>query len=181
MAKLKPVWFVVVAVSCLTVAAYQGHAWQRIERLNRAILNPAAIAADENSPPELVFAKAWQLDRAGSGAEAIRLYASLQKTEDTALRARVLYNLGTIYLKEGAKLWNARGVLEYARVNTLVELAREYYRDSLRLDPGNWDARYNLEYAWRITPPPKEKAKSDWRGSKSSVFSTLPGIPGGGP
>lgn len=181
MARLKPVWFLAVAMACLPMAAYQGYVWYCTGRLNRAILDPASITVDEATPPELVFAKAWHLKRTGSETEAIRLYASLQRTDDAALRARVLYNLGTIYLQEGAKLWNARGVLEYARVNTLVELAKEYYRDSLRLDPGNWDARHNLEYAWRITPPPREKPKSDLRGSKSSVYSTLPGMPGGGP
>ncbi|HLF95917.1 MAG TPA: MxaK protein [Methylococcaceae bacterium] len=181
MARLKPVWFLAVAIACLLGATYAGYVWHRMDQLNRAILDPSTRVVDENSHPELVFAKAWQLERSGAGAEAIRLYASLQTTADKALRARVLHNLGTIYLKEGAKLWNARGVLEYARVNTLVELAKEYYRDSLRLDPDNWDARYNLEYAWHITPPPRERPKSDLRGSKSSVFSTLPGIPGGGP
>jgi mxaK protein len=181
MARLKPVWFVAAMVACLLVAAYHGYLWYRMDKLNRAILDPASITVDETTSPELVFAKAWQLERSGAVEEAVRLYASLQRTDDKARRARVLYNLGTIYLKEGATLWNARGVLEYARVNTLVEMAKEYYRDSLRLDPGNWEARYNLEYAWRITPPPKEKPKSDLRGSKSSVFSTLPGSPGGGP
>lgn len=181
MARLKPIWFLAVAVACLLMAAYQGYAWYRTDRLQRAILDPAGIILDETAPPELVYAKAWHLERTGAEEKAIRLYASLQRTDDEALRARVLYNLGTIYLTEGARLWNARGVLEYARVNTLVELAKEYYRESLRLDPGNWDARHNLEYAWRITPPPKEKPKSDLRGSKSSVFSTLPGMPGGGP
>jgi mxaK protein len=72
-------------------------------------------------------------------------------------------------------------VLEHARVDTLVELAKESYRAALRLNPDNWDARYNLEYAFRITPPPKERAKSDFQGSKSSVFATMPSLPGGGP
>lgn len=176
-----PVWFFVLLVSCLGGAVYLALELYRVETLNRAIADAAAITVDDHTPAALVFAKARQLQQAGDTDEAVRLYSGIRDVADEDLRARALHNLGTLYLQSGAKLWNARGVLEYARVNTLVELAKENYREALRLNPDDWDARYNLEYAFRITPPPKEKPKSDWRGSKSSVFSTLPGIPGGGP
>jgi mxaK protein len=105
----------------------------------------------------------------------------LRNTGNQELQVKALYNLATLYLKDAAQRWNARGVLDAAHVGTEIELAKENYREALRLQPGNWAARFNLEYAFRITPPPKEKAKADFQGSKSSVFSTLPGLPGGGP
>lgn len=176
-----PTWFFPVFALCLGGAAYEGYTLIRLDALNRDIANPARLKLDEKAPAPLLFAKARQLDGAGDHQEAIRLYSAILHTEDKALRGRVFHNLGTIYLREAAKLWNARGVLEYARVNTLIELTKENYREALRLDPDNWDARHNLEYAYRITPPPKEQPKSDLRGTKSSVFATLPGIPGGGP
>ncbi len=179
--KRLPVWFYPLLAVASCGALYQGAELYRQERLNRALAKPDAITVDENTPPLLVFAKARRLDQTGNAEEAIRLYSSLRNSEDLDLRARVFHNLGTIYLRDGAKRWNARGVLDYARVSTLVELAKENYREALRLNPDDWDTRYNLEYAFRITPPPKEKGKSDWKGSKPSVFSTLPGLPGGGP
>ena len=176
-----PLWFFLAVALCLSGVAYESYMLIRLNALNRDISDPAALQVDENTPAMAVFAKARQLDRAGEHQEAIKLYSAILDTEDKALRERALHNLGTIYLSDAAKLWNARGVLEYARVNTLVALAKENYREALRIRPDNWDARYNLEYAYRITPPPKEKPKSNWKGTKSSVFATLPGIPGGGP
>ena len=77
--------------------------------------------------------------------------------------------------------WLVHGVREYVRVSTLIDLAKDNLRGSLRINPDNGDARYNMEYAFRITPPPREKPKADFKGTKASIFATLPGIPGGGP
>jgi mxaK protein len=154
--------------------------WRHAED-NRFLTTPDRIRIDAATDPELIFAAARYQDEHGDYQEALRLYGSVAAAGDPEFRKRVSYNIGTIHLREAAKLWNAVGVLEHSRVNTLIELAKERYREVLREDPGNWDARHNLEYAFRITPPPKERAKSDWRGEKTSVFATLPSLPGGGP
>lgn len=176
-----PLWWYLLLALCTGGAAYEAWAWQRESRWLAQLGEPERIHVSGATPTFLLMAKAaWQA-QAGQAQEAIRLYHSLLNSNDPAVREPALYNLATLYLRDGARLWNAVGVLEYARVTTLVELAKENYREALRLDPEDWDARYNLEYAWRVTPPPKEKPKSDWKGSKSSVYSTLPGLPGGGP
>lgn len=150
-------------------------------RENAAIRSPRETEVAEDTSPEVVFAKAWALAQSGSSKEALRLYQTLLERGDTRFQARVHYNLGTIYLEQAARLWNAPGVLEMGRVGALVGLAKDHLREALRRVPENRDARYNLEYAFRITPPPKEPEKSNWQGTKTSVFSTLPGIPAGGP
>jgi len=165
----------------LGLAAYEGLTWSRYERSNRALADPSRLVVDESTAPELVFAAARSESEHGNRQEALRLYNSIARQGSADFQERVHYNLGNLYLREAAPLWNAVGVLEHARVDTLVELAKESYRAALRLNPDNWDARYNLEYAFRITPPPKERAKSDFQGSKSSVFATMPSLPGGGP
>lgn len=165
----------------LAGAAHEGwHLW-RANRDNALIAAPERIQVDPATPPALVFAKAYDLARHGDTQEATRLYGALTQTGDAELRTRAYYNLGTLYLGDAARLWNARGVLEYVRVNTLVSAAKENLRAALRLSPGHWDARYNLEYAYRITPPPKEKPKSDFKASKGSVYATMPSLPGGAP
>jgi mxaK protein len=165
----------------LAAAAYQGYTLQRDAEYNRLLAQPEQIQLDDDSPALLVFAKAHEMERSGNANEAQRLYSRIAHAGDDAFRAAVRYNLGTVYLREAAKIWNAVGVMEYVRVNTLVALAKENLRESLRLAPDNPNARFNLEYAYRITPPPKERDKADWRGSKSSVFSSLPAIPEGAP
>jgi mxaK protein len=165
----------------LAGALSEGFALYRADRHNRLIAAPGEIEIAGGTAPALVFAKACDLARKGDRQEAVRLYGTLVNRGDAHFRARVRYNLGTLYLRDAAELWNAKGVLEYIRVNTLVAAAKENLREALRLEPEYWDARYNLEYAHRITPPPKEKPKADFQGSKSSVFATLPSLPGGGP
>ncbi len=176
-----PIKFYGLSLIFLIGIIVQGFKLYTIYSLQQAIEHPDAIIVDENTPSKLIFAKAMHLTQIGKTGEAIRLYSSLRNTKDLDLRARSMHNLANIYLHDGAQHWNARGVLDYNYVTTQVELAKQNYREALRINPDNWDARYNLEYALRITPPPKEKPKSDFKGTKPSVFSTLPGLPGGGP
>ncbi|MGZ8217649.1 tetratricopeptide repeat protein [Methylomagnum sp.] len=173
------VWVLLAAL--LAGAVYEGWSLYRVAGFNRLIAQPAKIEVEDSTAPELVYAKACDLASHGDRQEALRLFSTLMDRGDETFRARVRYNLGTLYLRDAAALWNAKGVLEYVRVNTLVAAAKENLREALRLNPDHWDARYNLEHAYRITPPPKEKPKADFQGSKGSVFATVPSIPGGGP
>ena len=160
---------------------YQLFTIYTISDYNRYIDDPSGLRITDDHPPQLIFAKAYYLDTQGQYREALGLYNSIEYQNDPMLRERVKYNMGTIYLREAAKLWNAEGVEAYARVNTLLELSEAAYREVLRLHAQNWDARYNLEYALRIRPPAKTVEKADWKGRKRSVYAVFPGIPGGGP
>ena len=151
-----------------------------IRAFNEAMARPLSIEIEENTPPKLVFARAHALELT-EPMEAIRLYGTLLQQQDASLRAQVHENLGSLYLREAAKIWKKTGLAEYIRINTLLGSAKDHLRKSLNLQPNRWPARYNLEYAERITPPPKERDKEDLQGNKGSVFAPLPSIPGGGP
>lgn len=176
-----PFLALVLLLALSSGAAVTAYGLYQDSAYNKALKNPARIEITEDTPAKLVFAKAYQLDRQGDYQEALRLYNSIEYSENARLRERIKYNIATLYLREAAKLWNAQGVWAYARINTLLGLARESYREVLRMNPQNQDARYNLQYAYRIVPPPKEQEESKWQGTKSSVFAILPGLPGGGP
>jgi mxaK protein len=178
--KLPAAWWLLLGLCLILVTAATAMLVMAGHR-NALAADPANIAVEPDTPARLVFAKAWWLAREGHWQDAQKLYRGLSGSAASELRERASYNLGTLYLEQAAALWNPRGVLEYTAVTTLVELAKDSLREALRLNPGNLAARYNLEYAYRITPPPKEKPKADFKGSKPSVFATMPGIPGGGP
>ncbi len=148
---------------------------------NRLLSTHEQIVITNDTDPQLIFAKAYEQQQNGDPLEAIQLYGRILQRGDAKFRAQVRFNLGTLYLRDAARIWKDRGLLEHVRVNTLLSAAKDNLRESLVLVPEQWDARYNLEYALRITPPPKEKPKNDFQGSKGSVFATLPAIPGGGP
>ena len=179
---LLPPWLLWPALLLsLAGAIHAGYALFTLNQHNRLLETPEQIVAGDDTDPVLIFAKAHQLQQQGAPLEALSLYGGIQQLGDGDFRARVHYNLGTLYLRDAARLWKDRGLLEYVRINTLLAASKEHLREALVLNPELWDARYNLEYAFRITPPPKERPKNDFQGNKGSVFATLPSIPGGGP
>lgn len=178
--RLPWIWWLAFFIT-LAATSFTTYQWTRTLHRNQVMANPADLKVQDDTPEPLQFAKAHHLASQGQIQEAQRIYNGLRQAEDPALRERVLYNLGTLYLQEAAKVWLVHGVKEYVRVSTLVDLAKENLSGSLRLNPNNDNARFNLEYAYRITPPPREKPKADFKGTKASIFATMPGIPGGGP
>lgn len=153
----------------------------KIHSINQAILNPAGIEITDDSSAHEIFAKAWYVDQQGDYQAALQLYNTIESNRNTALAEKVKYNMGTIYLKQAAKHWNAKGVWAYTEVTALRSFAEQSLTEVVKLNNKNWDARYNLEYALRIKPPPKVVEKADWTGRRSSVHAIYPGIPGGGP
>lgn len=173
----------ILRIALLVMLAGTSHAIHlmiQINEVNAEMDAPDQIVLKEDSSPELIFARAHWLE-SREPLEAIRLYGSILERSPPELMARIRYNLGSLYLKDAAKIWKKNGLSEYIRINTLLGAAKDNLRESLSLDPSNWQARFNLEYAERITPPPKERPKNDFQGNKGSVFATLPTIPGGGP
>jgi len=155
---------------------------QQLMKFNAMIRQPDTIVlAGDNLPPEVIFAKAVELNREGDFQQALRLYLQIEPLVDAGFRVDVKYNMGAIYLQQAAKLWNAKGVWEYGQINTLLDLAEQAFKQVLAVEPEHWQARYNLEFALRIRPPAKEEEKADWQGHKSSVHAIMPGIPEGGP
>ena len=65
----------------------------------------------------------------------------------------------------------------------LLELAKENYREVLRNDPGQWDARYNLERAQRLLPDPDDTLaepadiKRDAERAVTTMRGYSPGMP----
>lgn len=174
-------WLLRIALMVMAVGTADAiHQMIQINEINAEIATPETIVVTDASPPELVFARAHWLE-SREPLEAIRLYGSILQRSSPGLMARIRYNLGSLYLKDAAKIWKKNGLSEYIRINTLLGAAKDNLRESLSIEPSNWQARFNLEYAERITPPPKERPKNDFQGNKGSVFATLPTIPGGGP
>lgn len=171
-----------ILVGCLILAivaeAYQLH---RLKQINLAITHPENISITDGSPPEIIFAKAWQLNRSGQFQEALHLYNSIEHRMTLENLENVQYNMGQIYLTQAAKYWNTQGVWAYSQVLTWSSLAEKTFHEVVVANPSNWNARFNLEYTLHITPPPRKVDKADWVGHKSSVHSVYPGIPGGGP
>jgi len=65
---------------------------------------------------------------------------------------------GNIHLRQAIALKKRRGEAALGALITPTELAKQSYRDVLRAEPGDWDARFNLERALRLLPDQDDEA-----------------------
>lgn len=143
---------------------------ERARRVNSAI-ERASVLASDNTIPEARFARAVALGRAGDYEGALLAYKEIIQGKRPDLRRAALYNIGNLHLR--AAMAGNQAAAE--QVLPLVELAKQSYRDLLRENPWDWDARYNLERAlYRApesedevadedTPPPRERSVATLR------------------
>jgi mxaK protein len=152
----------------------------RATRINAQIASGEAIADVPGQPPEVRFAQAHALARGGgsradpasasaaawpasgpasapagaNGARdaALNRYRALQA--DPKLGSAARYNSANLLVRQAV---DVRASTQPGQAIALLELAKEYYRDVLREDPSQWDARYNLERAQRLLPDPEEE------------------------
>ena len=162
--------FAAATIGLGLAAAYQGLRLHRAQRINDAIASVTAIDASIDVP-EARFARARALAESGDTGGALEIYKTLIRSGGADLKRAALYNVGNLHLREAMK----SGPDEAARSLPLVELAKQSYRDLLRIDPGEWDARYNLERALQLAPEVEEPATNEPPEPPQRAFSTAPG------
>jgi mxaK protein len=135
----------------------------RAERVNAAVASTSTV---DSSMPEALFARAKALSAAGDYEAALQTYKKLMRSDRADIRRPVLYNLGNLHLRQALK----NGPSGAPESLPLIELAKQAYRDLLRDDPGDWDARYNLERALRLAP---EVADEDAEQNRPTQFQRL--------
>jgi mxaK protein len=159
-----------IALACAICAAYQGWQLHKSDRVNAAVAG-ARVTDFDAHVPQARFARALALSRAGEFDAAIKAYKSLIGEDQGELRSPALYNLGNLYMRNAFASQS-----QAAQSLPLVELAKQSYRTLLRIDPTNWDARYNLELALRIAPEvEREIEEKEEPPEREQSVSTLQG------
>src|SRR5262249_7284820 len=100
-----------------------------------------------NALPEARLARAVTLAKIDYDG-ALGAYKSIIQANREDLRRVALYDLGNLYLRQALQV----GLEDEGQSLPLLELAKQSYRDLLRRDPDDWDARYNLERTLRLAP-----------------------------
>ena len=99
---------------------------------------------------------------------------------DPRVGAAARYNSANLLVRQAVEV---RASTQPGQAIALLELAKEYYRDVLREDPAQWDARYNLERAQRLLPDPDddEPAAAGQERNRERAVTTMrgyaPGLP----
>ncbi|MBS3963941.1 MAG: MxaK protein [Methylomonas sp.] len=159
------------------IEAWLGHAAQRdIDHDDLRSITPQTDA-----PPELHLAQAIYLKQHQFHDQALAALSRLVGQGNSRLQSQSRYNLGNFYLSQ------AMTEIDQGRINQalpLLTLAKQAYRQALRLDTGFWDAKYNLEVAMALLPEfdriSQEKPDDD-ASKPSQLWTTLPGFPRGLP
>jgi len=164
--------FAAVAVVCAAGAAREASRLRDAERVNEAIVQATALSTT-SSLPEAQFARAAALVRTGKTDAALKAYKALAQGTRADLRVAALFNLGNLHIREAQRA----GADDPTQSLPLIELAKQSYRDVLRAQPTDWDARYNLERALQLAPEvddtPLEEAEPQQQ--EEHVSSTVQG------
>ena len=154
------------------------HLW-RAQRWNALIASGSLPAEGADLPLAVQFAQAHALAASGAADAALHRYRSLQADTPLGLAAR--YNSANLLMRQAA---GVRAGAQPGQAITLLELAKESYRDVLRADPNHWNARYNLERAQRLLPDPDERfepappeSKRDAERAATTMRGYAPGLP----
>jgi mxaK protein len=171
---------VIAALALAALAAVlDGVHLGRLQRWNAAIAAAPPVAVGGGTPPaELQFALAHAQAASGAADDALKRYRALQG--DSALGQAARYNSANLLVRQALVV---RAGTQPGLAIPLLELAKEGYREVLRHDPGQWDARYNLERAQRLLPDPDESLvePADGRRDAERAVTTMrgysPGLP----
>lgn len=148
--------FGVTALGLALLAAYNGWRLEHANRVNDAIASASTTGLD-TAVPEARFAHANALSMAGNFEDAAKAYKALIQGDRADIRLAALFNLGNLHMREALK----NGADGTGNSLPLIELAKQNYRDLLRDNPSDWDARYNLERALWLAPEVEEQADED--------------------
>jgi mxaK protein len=148
---------IVLALLALAVAAalFDAVALWRAAHVNAQIEAGQPVAEAPGQPPELRFAQAHAAAQAQAASAArdaaLNRYRALQG--DPRVGAAARYNSANLLVRQAIEV---RASTQPGQAIALLELAKESYREVLREDPAQWDARYNLERAQRLLPDPDD-------------------------
>jgi len=175
-------WVIALLALTALAALFDAATLWRADQTNALIASGRTIAEAPGQPPELRFAQAHVLAQAGaaSGAReaALNRYRALQG--DARLGAAARYNSANLLVRQAIEV---RASTQPGQAIALLELAKEYYRDVLRDDPAQWDARYNLERAQRLLPDPEDvdnepaQAAQNRERAATTMRGYAPGLP----
>jgi mxaK protein len=150
--------FGVVTLALGLVTAGEVLRLQHAQSVNAAVAqgSTSASAPAPGALPEARLARAVALAKVDYDG-ALGAYKAIIHSDREDLRRIALYDLGNLHLRQALKV----GLADEAQSLPLTELAKQSYRDLLRRDPRDWDARYNLERALRLAPEEDEDSEED--------------------
>lgn len=144
-----PWWYLAALLPLAGALALDLYGLLEDRRVNRALAQNQVALVAERDTLRGALARAYRLHAGGELSAAIAAYGAVALDEEPELRAVQLFNLANLYLEQAVELERAD---EMQSSVSLVELAKQNYREILARDPHHWDARHNLSRALEMLP-----------------------------
>ena len=141
--------FIAVLASLLLLVGYDAIRLAKDQRFNDDLNADDVVWADDPRDERRQFANAYQLQQQLEFKKAVKAYASIGARPGSRLQLDVKYNLANLYFREASQL-DESGDDDLAM--PLIELAKQNYKEILRIDENHLDAKYNLELALIVAP-----------------------------
>lgn len=139
------------------------------------------IAVSDSAPAGLLLARAHFLLSRDRIDEAQPLAELVARAGAPRVHAALLYDMANARMRLAFSLIEAT---QFDKAAPQLRLAKDDYRRALRLDPGLWDARYNLDVVMRMArdfPEIEAHGDDETPASVSRLWTDLPGLPKGLP
>ena len=118
-------------------------------RVNAMLVRGDIGLVAERDTPRGRLANAYRLHAGGKLQEAIAAYGAIAPESEPELHKVRHFNLANLYLERAAELERSDQIQP---AMSLVELAKQNYREILARDPQHWDSRHNLSRALEMLP-----------------------------
>jgi mxaK protein len=140
----------VALILCL-IAVYFFGQWQQAKRLNTAYADQSMLTHELSNNDTLeAYSMGYLLVNEDKPVRAVKAFDVAESSNDSHLQALAKFALGNLYANIAeADLDDAHGSRHLV---ARILLARESYKEALRLEPDFYAARYNLERLDRISP-----------------------------
>ncbi|MDP1910675.1 MAG: hypothetical protein Q8K85_20435 [Hyphomicrobium sp.] len=181
--RLALLWLALVASAAVfVVAGAQFIAKYRTNAAIDGLRSNSEVAVDAASaPPALLDAGAAFFLKRNRIEEAQPMLDQAAVRADPTILHRMLYNMANARMRAAIA---AIGKGDYDKAIPLVTLAKSEYRNALRLDPANWDSKYNLDIAMRLVRDLPQAVGEDEEKplqTPEKLWTDLPGVPKGLP
>lgn len=150
----------------LCVAMGAGWQWQLLAQRNLAMHSPARILGLQPVPAGAMWAYARGYALQPDPEQALKWFYLPESSADAVLRAQAKFAIGNLYFDWAMMHHNVSQGGAHQQQVAMIALAREAYKDALRIDPAFTDARFNLELLDRRSP---EKRVEGWQSETDGV------------
>lgn len=156
--------------------AQQWNRARQIEAFNEAISTGKNPKTDQQSF-EAKFSTAYWLAKNERYKEATLLYSQLAQSGTASQKSAVYHNIGNIFFLKALQVGGGNDRVIRDEVEYLLTQAHGAYKQSLKLDNGNWGTRRNLDRVISLLPetPTPGVGESD---SPGLIMGNIPvGLP----